>query len=919
MMLHVAYSYAQDSLASKKIGISISETTLKVNNKDLKDITIHVKNTDAQPFKGYLYLHSAKGAKIATKDSVAVNLEAGKDIFIPSKIYVNQGTQEGSIYVGFALRTADRTTIDTATLKLILAPSRLLTAYIESEDMVLPKPGSYLQIPVHINNRGNVKEGGVIVIAFPSALKDKTNFSIYFKLDPFKDTIVTFQRKVTRNMTKLGSMNVTVNGIYDDGNIFATNLVSFQDLSNKRSFNQGQDESLLHTNYISMGVQNAFDAGETYNLRSRGIYDIKGGIVDYNFNLMKWKEGSRTLAINGTNLDLSYKKVGVRLGNISQSGGGDLSFTGRGVETYAYTDSAHRSKVLAGYMDKAVNIYSSDQQTSYGNSVWAGYRYEKQTLSSITTLAHDVDKSAKVNNDLLVSTLTWRSNEHFSADTKLGFANSVSTSGNNESFKSMTAAFNYYAYFFDKLNITGNNSYATAYYPGARRGTLYFNEAAFLRVHKSTFSTNIVYSNASPKYLNQDPNLQVNNENHNTTLNFTYSLSKGAMAFAVTPLFYTESGNWFYNGTLQNSTMQAQRIAALVTFNPVKIQQTLYFKTDIGFYKTGLSDKTGLQLKSVLTYSYKNFRVTGNYQQGNFYLGEAFQEYLSGYSSYRLNISPTISTTLFRALKIDVGVAYNRDYYATSYLANANLQLNLGKVAFYSNFQYNVYGNSRRYKNIQFGINYYLPESHPGKEAVNKGKIELFLFYDLNMNGNYDKGDSLASGIMIHVGKVIMMSGKDGKVTYNKLPAGNYSVFMPTQNGWYGHDLFINLKEKESKSFYIALSQTGTVHGNITYQFDSTYSVSITKDKAWQSIVATNKDGQRFETKTDENGDYNLYLPVGTYTINVDNLPNQIELLLKNNNVQPLQVESGKIINGVDFILKVKQRKVEIKKFGKQK
>ncbi|KAA5532499.1 carboxypeptidase regulatory-like domain-containing protein [Taibaiella lutea] len=915
MMLHVVYGYTQDSLDSKKIAISISETTLKVDNKDLKDITVHVKNSDTQPFKGYLYLHSAKGAKVATKDSVPVNLQAGQEIYVPSKIYVNQGTQEGNIYVGIALRTPNQITIDTITLKLILAPSRLLTASIDNEDMVLPRVGSYLNIPIRINNRGNVTEGGIIVIAFPSVLKDKTNRSIYFRLEPFKDTVIVFQRKVSRNMSKLGYMNVTINGIYDDGNIFATNLITFQDLSSKRSFDQNLNENSMHNNVISLGVQNAFDAGETYNIRARGFYDIKDGTVGYNFNLMKYKEGVKTLTINGTNLDLTYKRVGMRVGNITQ--GGEISFAGTGAEVFAYADSAHHNKVVAGYMDKSVNIYSSDGQTSYGRSAWAGYKYEKQTLTSFTSFTHDVDEAANINNDLVVSNLSWKSSEHFSADAKAAVANSTSTIGNNLSYKSMSGAFNYYAYFFKKLNLTGNNSYATAYYPGTRRGTLYLNEAAFLRLDKSTISTSVVYSNASPKYLNQ-ANL-INSENTNTTLDLTYGLTMGAFGFSLTPEYYTERGNWFYNNVIQEGTMTAERMSALITFNPVKMQQNLFLKTDVGLYKTGFSNEKKMQFRSMLSYSYRSFRLTGNLQQGNFYLGEAFQEHFATYNSFRLNIAPSMTAFLFnRALRVDGGIAYNKDYYSKSFLMNFNLLFNLGPMAFYSNVQYNIYGNSHYYRNIQFGVNYYLPESQPGKN-INKGKIELFLFYDLNMNGNYDKGDSLASGIVVHIGKAIMMSGGDGKLTYNKLPPGNYSVFMPTQNGWYGHDLFIPLKEKESKSFYIALSQTGTVHGNINYQFDSTYSISMTKDKAWQSIVATNKDGQRFETKTDENGDYNLYLPVGTYTINVENLPNQVELLLKNNNVQPLQVESGKIINGVDFILKVKQRKVEIKKFGKQK
>jgi hypothetical protein len=48
----------------------------------------------------------------------------------------------------------------------------------------------------------------------------------------------------------------------------------------------------------------------------------------------------------------------------------------------------------------------------------------------------------------------------------------------------------------------------------------------------------------------------------------------------------------------------------------------------------------------------------------------------------------------------------------------------------------------------------------------------------------------------------------------------------------------------------------------------------------------------------------------------VSSASSQIEVIPVGNNHQPLLVESGKIINGADFTLKVKQRKIEIKKFG---
>jgi hypothetical protein len=900
------------------ITVDIPDTVLRVNNKELRDITVHVTNNDNVPFVGYLYLHTGKGAKIATKDSVALKIEPGKEAYVPSKIYINQGTVEGSIPVLVQVRDNNGLPKDSLTLRLVLIANKLLTVLVEEENMVLPKVGDDLRIPIRLSNRGNVSQGGVLVIAFPSALRDNTNKSIPFVIDPFKDTIIVFERKVTRDMARLGRMNVTINGIYnDDGNIFGSNLVSIQNLSSRRSYEESLGEKTFqHTNFITLGVQNAFDAGENYYIRSRGDYGIKDGRVSYNFNINKWKAPSESFSVNGTNLDISYKQVGARLGNITQNG--DLSFTGRGGELFAFLDSAKSKKVFGGYLDKSINLIANENFGGFGNASWVGYRQETQSMLSMTTFSHDLDNITQTRSELLVSNLAWKVNDHLSADIKAGAANSTSTSGNNESFNSMTAGLNFYGTFFKNLNISGNNSFATGYYPGTRRGTLYLNEGVFWRINKSTLSGTVIYSDAVPQYMNQ-PSLVLQSRNKSTTGDLTYNLRFGAASLGFSSQYYTESGNWYYNNATTDGNMSSVRVSTLFTYNPVKSQQTLYFKTDIGTYQSNLDGRNKLQLRSMLTYNYKNFRLLGNIQKGNFYLSDVFQEYFTGFNSFRLNIAPSMTTYFFdKSLKWDAGIAYNRDFYSNSFLLNTNLALIVGSTAFFTNVQYNIYSNSRSYKNIQFGVSYFLPENDPNKNR-SKSKIEVFVFYDLNRNGVYDKTDSIASGIIVNIGKTILMSGKDGRVVYSKLPPGNYSVYLPTQNGWYGHDRFITLHEKDSKFYSIPLNQTGTVHGNISYQFDSTFSFSVTRDKAWQSIVAINEEGKRFETKTDETGNYHLYLPVGTYTIIVDKLPNQIELLLKNNNVQPLKVASGQIITNVDFILKVKQRKVEIKKFGQQK
>src|ERR1700744_3018546 len=162
----------------KNVVLKITDTVLKVNNKELKDITVQLTNNGTDAFSGYLSIACGKGAKVATKDSVHVVVAAGQQIFIPSKVYINQSAPEGVIPISFGIKNNTGALIDSSSIGLVLAPSRLLTVTLEDADMVLPKIGDPINIPIRISTHGNVSQGGVVVVAFPSALKDKSNKSI---------------------------------------------------------------------------------------------------------------------------------------------------------------------------------------------------------------------------------------------------------------------------------------------------------------------------------------------------------------------------------------------------------------------------------------------------------------------------------------------------------------------------------------------------------------------------------------------------------------------------------------------------------------------------------------------------------------------------------------------------------------------
>lgn len=113
----------------------------------------------------------------------------------------------------------------------------------------------------------------------------------------------------------------------------------------------------------------------------------------------------------------------------------------------------------------------------------------------------------------------------------------------------------------------------------------------------------------------------------------------------------------------------------------------------------------------------------------------------------------------------------------------------------------------------------------------------------------------------------------------------------------------------------IALQKVGFVKGAIKIDFDANLSVEANLNLDGYRVIAENKEGGIFETKTTETGGFSFNLPKGTYIFYIDteSIPTNISI---DSNQQSGTVEVEQTILLDSFILKVKERKVEVKRFG---
>jgi hypothetical protein len=215
--------------------------------------------------------------------------------------------------------------------------------------------------------------------------------------------------------------------------------------------------------------------------------------------------------------------------------------------------------------------------------------------------------------------------------------------------------------------------------------------------------------------------------------------------------------------------------------------------------------------------------------------------------------------------------------------------------------------------NVQAGFRYNLPSK--GQAAVGKkGDLKLFLYYDNNVNGIYDTGDTPAEDRIVTIGGVSFISNTKGEVEYRKLPYDNYSLKISSQDWYAVAPASVVIADKRT-TLNVPLQRTGKVTGKLYYKYDARLSEEFAEKYGGLRMWATATDGRKIEALTNANGEFTLFLPVGEYEISVD-----ANSLTKNvyTDFEPQTVkvvaDEATVIPAIE--LKIKQRKVEVKRFG---
>ena len=233
---------------------------------------------------------------------------------------------------------------------------------------------------------------------------------------------------------------------------------------------------------------------------------------------------------------------------------------------------------------------------------------------------------------------------------------------------------------------------------------------------------------------------------------------------------------------------------------------------------------------------------------------------------------------------------------------------------------------------VGFGIKKQIGIPVPGKKYKS---IKIVVFKDLNGNRIQDPNEEGVENILVNLKMIKSFEGdfdslsnahthgddfitnSKGEINYNNIPAGTYHIKMiplEQMGEWFdGNEEEVIVNKKQT--VYIALNKGVKLAGNIFIERDKYSNEGTSLDLSRIRVTAIDSAGKTYSSLTDKNGSFSMYLPMGMYTVSVNEAALGDQYLFMQSK---MEVDLTKPIvdnYSITFNVSERKRKMEIKKF----
>lgn len=892
-------------------------------NEKMLTLLVSIENKTATTEHLTLSYVADKDVRILN-NTTTVLLAPKEKIFLPVKAYIERGQPAGTSLIKFTLKNDAAKTIAETNTQLVIEPKRQLRIVANTPQILMDRVGDSLQISTQVYNGGNAAETVHLFATFPQIYGGDMMLKKSITLQPFTNTEVVFSKIIDKDLAKLGVFTVNIAATDNENEYFGNTMVLVQNaLGNRRYTDPLQTQTFGQNsrNHITWQLYNPFsEFSSSQNLDLQSEVNIGNTNLSLSMN-GTYREGSENpVQLQNTWLKVQRRYTGFQVGNISTNDL-EVSTNGRGAVFSYQPGTEKKTSITAGIVEKSYSLLDPFEWNRFPRGSTAFTRATVR-LSDYKLLNHQVifDTDPFQRSFIIKNGYAYTNKKNTAYNFDVGYGYITSTSNSDLSKPSGALGFNYNKN-WKRFTLSSNNYYSTGYYPGLKKGALLLEE----RLSRSFKNFSLYGSYSLNVYNPQDINPLYQygsySRRNKGELGTRFNISKGFYA-TVNAQVVKEHAELFTGYDLSRVPVdfQSTLLSTSVDYTTPDSKNRLSFTHVHGFsHYDDLTDPSYVWQIQAGWYQ-GNFMLSTNYQRGNlmFYEGNSNgtvsndTEKIFATLNYRLSL-------LEKKLNFNFSAVANSDSrYGKNISLGTNADFQLFRTTkIFANFNYNKYSrNAFNTSSIysQIGITQNLPTWGDETTSYKSGLIKAFAFYDLNNNGSYDDDtDRPATGIKIKINNTIFISDDSGNIKYRKVPYGNY-VVTPLENQWYSEAQNIGLDKKEM-FITLPLAKTSIIKGGIQYEQAKVVQYDVPRILAGITVMLTNQNNKTFTFYTDDKGEYTAYVPVGTYRISVKDtvLPNKIYL---DDNLRTIVTNADTPQTVRSFTLKIKEKKVEVKKFG---
>jgi hypothetical protein len=896
-----------------------SESGTPENN--IIDLIIFLKNDGKVPFKGKVNVNTPQGFRIVSFSGIDADLDAGESVFLPMKIIVNNNAVSGEKKISFTLTDLQQQVVTEKQITYNIVENNTLRITAENPVLYMTDTKDSIEVRARVSNLGNIKQNITVVFKIPEIIQGNIFVEKKAGIEVGKDSVFVFRFMPSGPLVRSSQFTVSISGFRDpEKEIFGNASVSVQNVVSTQHYQDIQNNSFSNykKNSITAGYRRVGNNLNMYQLIGSGGFNLPAGYVSVRGNIYTINNQGEPVA-NNTYITYHRKNSEYTLGNISKMM--EISLFGRGVE-YNLTSSDKDKKLEVGFVDQTFNLVERNSFLKYGYGFFArgtvGAQNATRNISATYVFRNDPYESTRHN--LLGTDMQYSFNKDWNMNAKV--YSGLSIYDNINVTKPSLAVESQYSGIVDRFTLNGNYFYSTDYYPGNRRGMLQLHQNISATVFKDyNVYANILLSNFSPKFYFYNDNLSSNTTKVDTGINFP---KRGNFGLTLGLQYQDEKSNTYNNffSTTVNKDfkqLKAQRITDYMTWSSPDRKHSSVVGIEAGMATYPDMDRAEYQMKAIGNYSYKWLNVNFIYQQGSYFLSEyAFSKVFSDNSTYKkLSFSAFVNQNFFnQKLTATSGINYTDDVlYGKSPSGFINLKYSGALYGVYLNtswFHYSSRSSTNNVLTIEAGVTLNLKSStlNPGK----KGNVTAFVYYDNNNNGIYDEGDQPATGYMVMLNTISFRTDSKGNLNYKGLPFGKYALKQIIQKGWYYNEAEIEVN-RYNYPLQIPLHQNGTVQGKVDYEFNSKTALEFDPKLGGIIFNIYKKEELLQRVVTDDNGEFISFLESGNYKIEINENSLPANTFVEHNSAEA-KVEAGKIVMIDPFVIKVKEKKIRVKKFG---